>query len=112
GPTPPDFPAIPSNGEISFASIGGQVSGVHIRPTRQTLPTIDTWNVTVQRQVTNSLSAEVSYVGTKGTHGFAGDGPNYDVNPVSMPLFGVIDPHTGEAYSQNQRHPLFRLDPA
>ena len=38
--------------------------------------------LTVQRQVTNTISAEVAYVGNKGSHGFAGDGPNYDVNPV------------------------------
>ena len=106
GPTPPDFPAIPSNGEIPFAAIGGQVSGVHIRPVRQTLPAIDAWNLTVQRQVTSTLSAEVAYVGTKGTHGFAGNGPNYNVNPVSMALYGAIDPFTGLKFDPNLRRPL------
>jgi hypothetical protein len=47
-------------------------------------------------------------VGSKGTHGFAGDGPNYDVNPVSMNLFHVIDPLTGLNYAQNLRRPLCR----
>jgi len=55
---------------------------------------VDAYNVTVQRQLTNSISLEVAYVGSKGTHGFAGNGPNYDVNPVSMALYGVIDPNT------------------
>jgi hypothetical protein len=74
------FPAIPSNGFIPLTS---GLSGTHIRPTKQVLPTVDAWNVTVQRQMTNTISLEVGYVGSKGTHGFAGNGPNYDVNPAA-----------------------------
>ncbi len=102
------FPAIPSNGIIPFSSLGGTISGVHIRPPKQALPRVDAYNVTLQRQVTKSISAEVAYVGSKGTHGFTGDNPNYDVNPVSMALYGVIDPLTGQAYAQNLRRPLCR----
>jgi carboxypeptidase family protein/TonB-dependent receptor-like protein len=86
GPTAPgigatsSFAPVPADGFIPLTS---QLSGTHIRPTKQVLPTVDAWNVTVQRQLTNSLSAEIAYVGSKGTHGFAGDGPNYDVNPVA-----------------------------
>jgi outer membrane receptor protein involved in Fe transport len=101
GPIAPIFPAVPSNGLIPFSTLGGQVGGVHIRPTRQTLPTVDSWNATVQHQLTNTLTAEVAYVGSKGTHGFAGDGPNYDVNPVSIVGFG------NPAITQNERRPLF-----
>jgi hypothetical protein len=101
----PNFPAIPSNGNITFASLGGQVSGVHIRPTKQTLPAVDAWNFTVQRQLTNTITAEVAYVGSKGTHGFAGNGPNYDVNPVSIVGFG------NPALTQNQRRPLYPAIP-
>jgi Carboxypeptidase regulatory-like domain/TonB dependent receptor len=89
GPIPAFFPTVPSNGQITFASLNGQDSGVHIRPPKQVLPTLDAWNVTVQHQVTNTISAEVAYVGNKGSHGFAGDGPNYDVNPLSMFLYGT-----------------------
>ena len=70
GPIAPIFPAIPSNGQITFASLNGQDGGVHIRPIKQVLPTLDAWNATVQRQVTNTISAEVAYVGNKGSHGF------------------------------------------
>lgn len=107
------FPAIPANGIIPFASIGGAISGVHIRPPSQVLPRVDAYNATVQHQFTNSISVEVSYVGSKGTHGFAGDGPNYDVNPKSMALYGVTDPTTitlanplGSPYADNLRRPL------
>jgi outer membrane receptor protein involved in Fe transport len=100
GPVAATFPAVPSDGLIPFAALGGQVSGVHIRPTRQVLPLVDSWNATVQHQVTTTISAEVAFVGSKGTHGFAGDGPNYDVNPVSIVGHGT-------ALTQNQRRPLF-----
>jgi len=104
GPTPitPDFfdSSITSNGLIPFADLAGSVSGTHIRPTKQVLPTVDAWNVTVQRQLTNSMSLEVGYVGSKGTHGFAGNGPNYDVNPPSIVGFT-------SGLSQNERRPLF-----
>lgn len=106
GPIAPVFPAVPANGQIPFASLKGQDSGVHIRPIRQVLPTLDAWNATVQRQVTNTLSAEIAYVGNKGSHGFAGDNPNYDVNPISMFLFGVNDPVTGKPVNSSLRRPL------
>jgi hypothetical protein len=110
GPIAPVFPAIPSNGQITFASLNGQDSGVHIRPIKQVLPTLDAWNVTVQRQITPTISAEVAYVGNKGSHGFSGDGPNYDVNPVSMFGYKTIDPNTGVDYTNPQRRPLCRED--
>jgi outer membrane receptor protein involved in Fe transport len=100
GPIAAVFPAVPSNGLIPFSTLGGQVGGTHIRPIRQTLPTVDSWNATVQRQITGSISTEIAYVGSKGTHGFAGDGPNYDVNPVS-----IVGHST--ALTQNERRPLF-----
>jgi hypothetical protein len=108
GPVAAIFPAVPTSGVIPFSSLGGQVSGLHIRPTGQVLPLVDSWNATVQHQLTNTITVEAGFVGSKGTHGFAGDGPNYDVNPVSMNLFGVIDPLTGNAYAQNLRRPLCR----
>jgi hypothetical protein len=106
GPVAPVFPAIPANGQITFASLNGQDSGVHIRPIKQVLPTLDAWNLTVQRQITNTVSAEVAYVGNKGSHGFSGDGPNYDVNPLSMFLYGMNDPVTGSAVNSSLRRPL------
>ena len=75
---------MPSDGIIPFSALGGQVSGTHIRPTKQVLPLVDSWNATVQHQLTNTVSVEVAYVGSKGTHGFAGNGPNYDVNPAAV----------------------------
>ena len=119
GPVAADFPAVPDDGVLPFADLGGQVSGVHIRPTKQVLPLVDSWNATVQHQLTSTINLEVAYVGSKGTHGFAGDGPNYDVNPVALGAgtdLVVADPaHPGHNkfagftpdVPQNNRRPLF-----
>ena len=56
----------------------------HIQQTTQRLPTLDAWNATVQRQLTGSMSLEVAYIGNKGRHVFAGDGPTYNVNQPSV----------------------------
>ncbi len=102
------FPAVPSNGFIPLTS---QLSGTHIRPTKQVLPTVDAWNFTVQRQITNTMSLEAAYVGSKGTHGFAGNGPNYDVNPAAVGPGTDIIATPGQfnfqaATLQNARRPL------
>ncbi|MGH9502584.1 MAG: TonB-dependent receptor, partial [Terriglobales bacterium] len=107
GPIAADFPPVPSDGIIPFSALGGQVSGVHIRPTRQVLPTVDSWNATVEHQLTSSIIVQAAYVASKGSHGFAGDGPNYDVNPVSMFGYNQINPATGVLYTQNERRPLY-----
>jgi hypothetical protein len=46
------------------------------------------WNATVEHQLTSTMTVEVAYIGNKGTHGFAGDGPAYNVNPRSIVGFG------------------------
>jgi hypothetical protein len=114
------FPAVPSNGFIPLTS---QLSGTHIRPIRQVLPTVDAWNATVQRQLSNTMSLEVAYVGSKGTHGFAGNGPNYDINPsrvgdgndlvIPDPANPGHNKYAGfNAFtSQNQRRPLYPTIP-
>jgi hypothetical protein len=107
------FPAIPSNG---FFPLTAQLSGTHIRPIKQVLPTVDAWNLTVQRQITNTVAVEVAYVGSKGSHGFAGNGPNYDINPAAAgPGTDIIT--AGNKFnftpfaSQNSRRPLFPTIP-
>ena len=82
-PTPYQFPTSFANGQLPLLGPANNVSP-KVRPIKQVLPTLDAWNVTVQRQVTNTLSLEVAYIGNKGTHVFAGDGPSYNVNPPSV----------------------------
>jgi hypothetical protein len=69
-------------------------------PNRLRLPTVDAWNFTIQHQLLNNLSIEAAYVGTKGTHVFAGDGGDYDSNQASVQGFGTL--------TTNQRKPFFQ----
>jgi outer membrane receptor protein involved in Fe transport len=70
-----------------------------ILPERLRLPTTDSWNVTVQHQLPGDLAAEIAYVGTKGTHVFAGFGGDYDFNQATVQGFGTL--------TTNQRKPFF-----
>jgi hypothetical protein len=75
------------------------------RPFNNRLPTVDQWNVTVQRQVTSSISATLAYVGNKGTHTFAGGGPAYGANEPTVVGYNP----NGGGLSHNERRPYFAL---
>jgi hypothetical protein len=87
GPLPFTFSTllsqIGSDGTLPLRGPQGNVSP-RIRPTTQRLPTIDQWNATVQRQITPTLNISVGYVGNKGTHVFAGNGPSYNTNEAAI----------------------------
>ena len=87
GPPPFDFTpvvgSISSSGTLPIDGIDGKTAA-GARPLVQRLPTIDQWNVTIQRQLTSTLNLTVSYVGNKGTHVFAGNGPSYNSNEVAV----------------------------
>jgi hypothetical protein len=124
GPPIFTFPPIPSNGLLPVAGPNcyqnayiDPVTGnndqlcvqPHIRPITQTLPTLDAWNATIQHQLTPTISVQAAYIGNKGTHVFAGDGPTYNVNSASIgpgitdPVNGAFDPVTPLV----QRRPLY-----
>jgi len=64
-------------------------------------PTVDAWNFTIQRQISGTSSVDIAYVGTKGTHVFAGTGGDYDPNQADINGFGTL--------TTNQRKPFFNL---
>ncbi|HKX28347.1 MAG TPA: TonB-dependent receptor, partial [Blastocatellia bacterium] len=70
-----------------------------ILPKSMRLPTTDSWNVTLQHQLPGDLGVEAAYVGTKGTHVFAGFGGDYDFNQATLEGFGTL--------TTNQRKPFF-----
>jgi hypothetical protein len=76
GPARFVFPAIPANGLIP---IPNGVS-VKIRDDPNRFPTIDAWNLAIQRQLNGSTSVTLAYVGNKGTHTFSGDGQTTNPN--------------------------------
>jgi outer membrane receptor protein involved in Fe transport len=70
-----------------------------ILPERLRLPTTDSWNVTLQHQLPGDLAVEAAYVGTKGTHVFAGFGGDYDFNQATLVGYPGL--------TTNQRKPFF-----
>ncbi|MDE3186845.1 MAG: TonB-dependent receptor [Acidobacteriota bacterium] len=77
GPTAPTPITVPNNGLLP--NPGTQVSS-KARPNPLTFPTIDAWNLSVQRALTSNLTLTVAYVGNKGTHTL-GDGDSNNTNP-------------------------------
>jgi outer membrane receptor protein involved in Fe transport len=59
-------------------------------PPKQRPPAVDAYNVTVQRQLSDVLSAEVGYVGNYGAHQFVGDGPAVGVNEPTLEGFPTV----------------------
>jgi hypothetical protein len=87
GPIPFSFAGIlgdiSSGGTLPLYGPDGTVEP-RVRPRVQRLPTIDQWNATVQRQLTPTINLTVSYIGNKGTHVFAGQGPSYNNNEPAI----------------------------
>ena len=88
-------PAISANGQIAINAVIPNSNGTTIaqsvnvkaRPFTERLPTLDAWNLTVQRSLTPTLSVEVAYVGNKGTHTLSdGDGNNTNPNEPAISL--------------------------
>jgi hypothetical protein len=81
-------PAANNAGQIPITAVipgtGGQTIGgsvnVKARPFTTRLPTLDAWNLSVQRSLTPTISVEVAYVGNKGTHTLS-DGAGNNTNP-------------------------------
>ncbi len=113
GPPVFTFPAIPSNAQLPLAGPNCFLKNTslciqpHIRPLSQRLPYVDTWNATVQHQLTNTMSLEVTYLGNKGTHGFVGDGPTYNVNQPRLGTGSVIGGSFVPTVPQVQRRPFY-----
>jgi hypothetical protein len=91
----PVFVSVPANGQFALPS------GVFARvlPDQQRPPTVDAYNVTVQRELGGMMSAEVAYVGNHGVRVFAGDGPGVNANQPTLTGFPNL--------SRDQRKPYF-----
>jgi len=83
-------PAVPNlssivraDGTLPLRGPGNNVDP-RVRPRTQRLPTLDAWNVTLQRQLTPTMNIEVAYIGNKGSHTFAGNGPAYNANEAGI----------------------------
>ncbi|HMD21188.1 MAG TPA: TonB-dependent receptor [Alloacidobacterium sp.] len=83
GPAAYVFPTVPGNGLLPSP---GYAVNVKARPDGLRLPTLDAWNLSIQRSLTPTLSVTMAYVGNKGTHTLAG-GDNNNTNPNEAGIF-------------------------
>jgi hypothetical protein len=84
GPAPYVFPTVPSSGLLPTPAFNVSPKA---RPNSLRLPTLDAWNLSVQRALTPTLSLTLAYVGNKGTHTLsAGDGNNTNPNEAGIVL--------------------------
>jgi outer membrane receptor protein involved in Fe transport len=84
GPAAYVFPTVPSDGLLPAP---GYAVSPKARPNSLRLPTLDAWNLSVQRSLTPTLSITLAYVGNKATHTLsAGDGNNTNPNEAAINL--------------------------
>jgi len=83
GPPQFQFPKVPSNGLLPAQAYAVSPKA---RPDPLHFPTIDAWNLSVQRALTPTLTLTAAYVANKGTHTL-GDGDNNNTNPNESALF-------------------------
>jgi len=88
GPTANVFPVVPPSGILPLGGPAGNVQP-RMRPTSQVLPAIGAWNVSIQRQLTQNITLDIAYVGNVGRHGFNGDGPSWNLNPVNIQNYAL-----------------------
>ncbi len=96
GPSAPVFVQVPSNGLLPLPNqINARARPFHVR-----IPTLDAYNLTIQHQLSQTVSVDIAYVGNKGTHVFAGNNPDIDANEPTVIGFK-------EGVSRNDRRPYF-----
>jgi outer membrane receptor protein involved in Fe transport len=83
GPPAFVFPTVPSNGLLPAQ---GNLVSPKARPNPLHFPTIDAWNLSVQRALTPTLSVTAAYIGNKGTHTL-GDTDQNNTDPNESALF-------------------------
>jgi outer membrane receptor protein involved in Fe transport len=95
GPPDPVFVDVPADGTFALPN------NVFTRalPFKQRPPSVDAFNIMVQRQLTDVMSFEIGYVGNRGRDAFAGDGPTINPNQATLDGFGTL--------SYNERQPFY-----
>jgi hypothetical protein len=80
-PAPPGPFFIPANGRIPMQN----GTSYQFRPTRMQLPKVDQYNLSLQQQITNDLTATLAYVGNIGEHVYPGETYGWDINEPVLP---------------------------
>lgn len=76
-----------------------------VMPFHTRMPTVDSWNATVQRQITPTLSLQAAYVGNKGSHIFVGENNWINLNTPTEAGFCQPGVTNSACLSQSERLP-------
>jgi len=109
GPIP--YTPIPTPPNGLLPNPGTQVSS-SARSNPLNFPTIDAWNLSVQRAITPTMSLTAAYVGNKGTHTLAdgdGNGTNPNEGAIFLPGANSI---TGQALHYDPTVPANTIGPS
>jgi hypothetical protein len=103
GPPTYTFPATPTNGAYVLPD------GIYqnTRPSKVRLPSVNGWNVTVQRELTPTSSLQVAYVGSEAYHNMFESSPTFNANEETLAGFETINPNTGVLYTGPERSPFY-----
>ncbi len=101
GPPVYNFPAIPTSGEYVIPDGVSQT----VRPQKMRLPTVGSWNLMMQRQLTSSLSLQIGYIGSEAYHNMFDSSNQFNANEITYKGFDQINPATGVGYTSLDRAP-------
>ena len=113
GPPAYTFAAIPSSGNYPLPN---SIS-VPTRPLTIRIPTLDSWNLMIQEQLTPTSSVQIGYIGSHGIHNMFDSSNQASPNQPTIAGFNCsnapvgctvpIDPATGLPYTLNERRPYY-----
>lgn len=119
-PGPPGFTFAPISPSGNFPLPDGV--SVPTRPTFVRLPTLDAWNLSIQREISPTMSFQVAYVGSHGIHNMFDSSNQASPNTQTIAGFNQcgspvvftfnctpqdIDPATGLPFTTSERRPFF-----
>jgi outer membrane receptor protein involved in Fe transport len=119
-PGPPGFTFAPIPASGNYPLPDGV--GVPTRPLYVRLPTLDAWNLAVQREITPTMAVQIAYVGSHAIHNMFDSSNQASPNTQTIAGFNTcgspvvfqygctpqdINPATGLPYTQSDRRPYF-----
>jgi hypothetical protein len=103
GPPAPPNPVVGTNGRYPLPD-GLNVYYFFNPPSSYRIPLADSWNLTVQHELTSTLTAEVAYIGNVGRHLYV----NPNVNQAAPPDPACVAAGTCDPNDYNSRRLFFQ----
>jgi Carboxypeptidase regulatory-like domain len=96
-PVEPGPPYVPANGIIPLSSINSP----NIRPNRLILPRVDQFNLSVEQEITQNMTATLAYVGNIAERIYPGETEGFNINVPQLPA------SPAQLANRNARRPYY-----